>query len=187
MATLVPRVLAGEERAVRELFLLLTPSLLRVARGVLGRDHPDVEDVVQDALVRVLRALPSFRGEGGIRHFACRIAVRATSDFVRRRRNQPFLSLDSEALEATPVPDAAEARRRKLLMELLLQEISENQAETLIMRAVLGYSIEEIAEATGAPMNTVRSRLRLSKDAIRRRVESDPGMSELLKGGRGGR
>ena len=177
---LIDGVLRGDPGATRELCVLLTPSLLRVARGVLGPWHPDLEDVVQDALVRVIGALPNFRRESGLVHFAARIAVRATADFARKRRNQPFAELDVERVEnmqeGTPM---VTWRRQQLLLHLLLEELSENQSETLILRSVLGYRIEEIAETTGVPANTVRSRLRLAKEALRRRIETDPAFREL--------
>jgi DNA-directed RNA polymerase specialized sigma24 family protein len=49
------------------------------------------------------------------------------------------------------------------------------------MRAVLGHSIDEIAEALDVPINTVRSRLRLAKAALRERIETDPSLGELLE------
>ena len=49
------------------------------------------------------------------------------------------------------------------------------------MRVVLGWSLEEIAAHSGAPLNTVRSRLRLAKEGLRRRIENLPGMLEALE------
>jgi RNA polymerase sigma-70 factor (ECF subfamily) len=49
----------------------------------------------------------------------------------------------------------------------------------MVMRLALGYSVEEIATITCAPINTVRSRLRLAKDALRSRIEADPKWAEL--------
>jgi RNA polymerase sigma-70 factor (ECF subfamily) len=40
--------------------------------------------------------------------------------------------------------------------------------------------MQEVADATGAPVNTVRSRLRLAKEALRRRIEEDPALIEVL-------
>jgi len=48
------------------------------------------------------------------------------------------------------------------------------------MRVVLGWSIKEIATHSGAPLNTVRSRLRLAKEALKSRIEEDPGLVEAL-------
>ena len=40
--------------------------------------------------------------------------------------------------------------------------------------------MQEVADATGAPVNTVRSRLRLAKEALRHRIEKDPAFAELI-------
>jgi RNA polymerase sigma-70 factor (ECF subfamily) len=52
----------------------------------------------------------------------------------------------------------------------------------MVLRALLGHSIEEVAAITRAPINTVRSRLRIAKDALRRRLADDPGALDLLEG-----
>jgi RNA polymerase sigma-70 factor (ECF subfamily) len=41
--------------------------------------------------------------------------------------------------------------------------------------------MEEVAEATGVPLNTVRSRLRLAKEALRRRILEDPALAATLE------
>ena len=48
------------------------------------------------------------------------------------------------------------------------------------MHLALGHSIEEVAAAVGAPGNTVRSRIRLAKEALRARIDGDPRLAELL-------
>ncbi len=41
--------------------------------------------------------------------------------------------------------------------------------------------VQEVADATGVPVNTVRSRMRLAKEALRRRIEADPDLLEMLE------
>ena len=48
-----------------------------------------------------------------------------------------------------------------------------------MLRLALGHSVEEIASITKAPLNTVRSRLRLAKEALRTRIGNDPRWAEL--------
>lgn len=67
------------------------------------------------------------------------------------------------------------------LLRSLLDEIPTEQAEALTMRVVLGWSLDEIAQASRAPMNTVRSRLRLAKEALRKKIESNPALAEELR------
>src|SRR5262249_57080495 len=71
----------GERRAGRG------PPLLRAVRALMGPSHPDLEDVVQDVLIAVVDALPSFRGDCSLLHFAIRIATRRTTTARRRSRS----------------------------------------------------------------------------------------------------
>ena len=62
-------------------------------------------------------------------------------------------------------------------------EIPEEQAEALGLRIMLGWSLEEVAQAAGAPLNTIRSRLRLAKEALRKRIEAAPELYAALEVG----
>jgi RNA polymerase sigma-70 factor (ECF subfamily) len=138
-------------------------------------------------MVAFVQALPAFRGECSVMHYASRIAVR-TAMAARRRRLARETRADaledaptSERYAASPGEEAWVARRRDLL-RTLLDELPSVQADTFALRIALGYSMQEVADATGAPINTVRSRVRLAKEALRRRIEEDPTLAELLGG-----
>jgi RNA polymerase sigma factor (sigma-70 family) len=62
----------------------------------------------------------------------------------------------------------------------LLADLPAEQGETLAMRIVLGYSLEEVAKTTGVPVNTVRSRVRLAKERLKARIEADPTLMDVL-------
>lgn len=175
----------GNPEAVEALLTLLAPRLLRAVRALMGPAHPDVEDLVQEALVDLVSALASFRGESTLLHFAIRIATRKVTK-KRRRAHALRAWLEQcqraeEPLAVSPASPRQElvAERRRALLRELLSALPEAQAEALVMRIALGYSIEDIAEITRAPLNTVRSRLRLGKEALRTRVENDPRWAEL--------
>src|SRR5690606_15982604 len=78
--------------------------------------------------------------------------------------------------------DNTVARRRREEVQRLIDTLPGEQAETLVLRTVLGMSLAEVAESTGVPLNTVRSRMRLAKDALRKRIEE---MAPELAAGRG--
>jgi RNA polymerase sigma factor (sigma-70 family) len=188
MSPLIEAAQRGDARAIEELLGVLSQPLLRAVCALLGRDHPDVDDLVQDVLIDVVSALPSFRGESTLLHFAIRIASRKATMKRRRassvrgflERFQKDETRQSERV-ASPGEVLLADSRRRLLCELLA-ELPEAQAETMVLRALLGHSIEEVAAITRAPVNTVRSRLRIAKDALRRRLAHDPGALELLEG-----
>ena len=85
---------------------------------------------------------------------------------------------DVDAIEAPR--EELEATRRKEFVRGLLDTIPEEQAEVLVLRIMLGWALKDIATTSGAPLNTVRSRLRLAKEALRRRIADDPVLAEAL-------
>jgi RNA polymerase sigma factor (sigma-70 family) len=188
LAPVARAALSGERAAVRTFLVTVGPHLLRVVRRVLGSQHPDLDDVVQESAFALMDALPRHRGECTILHFACRVAVLTAMntrrrDAARKRLSQQdhFTELDTLAHHA-PGPDAALSRRasaqivRELLDTLLLE-----QAEALALHCVLGYTVPEIAATTGTPLETIRSRLRLAKHALRERVLGDPRLASLIE------
>ena len=180
----------GDVQAQRTVLVTLGPALLRVIRGVLGAHHPDVEDVLQDAMTAVHQVLPSFREECTLLHFGCRVALmtamNARRRLAHRQRQTPLAApetIDAVVGEGgrSPAESLAAARRREALRELLC-ELPTVQAEVLGLHTLLGYSVEETAAATGAPVNTVRSRLRHALAALRARVQGDSALREVLRG-----
>ena len=172
----------GDAAATRRLLEALAPILHRVVGQLLGPSHADVDDRVQEALVGVVRALPSFRWECSVTHFASRIAVRRTVGAREQARAmEARIQKFHESAERVEASVETPLALRCRLVRDLLATLPEPQAETLALRVVLDYSMSEVAEATGVPLNTVRSRLRLAKAALKKRIEGEPRFAELLE------
>jgi RNA polymerase sigma-70 factor (ECF subfamily) len=182
LAEVLSAARAGDARATRRLLQALGPRLLRVVRGVLGAGHPDVEDVLQDATLLVLRALEAFRGDGELEGYAVRITLRAAIAARKKHRARAEAAEPdpADAQDATAT-DESLARRRRAILRGLLERLPEAQAEALVMRVILGYSLEECARIAGVPENTVRSRVRLAREALRTEIESDPVLLDSLE------
>ena len=166
---------AGNGLATGRLLRMLTPRLGSIVRAIMGAGHPDRDDALQVSLIGFVQALPSFRG------YAATIAVRTAVAARKRARVRGSREETSEVESADPTSSPgqlAEARRQQEILRDLLAAIPTEQGETLAMRVVLGWSLEEIAAHTRVPVNTVRSRLRLAKEAMRRRIEADASLAE---------
>jgi RNA polymerase sigma factor (sigma-70 family) len=177
----------GDPIAVQTLVTTLMPYLLRVVRRVLGPGHPDLEDAVHEAAYGVLDGLPRFRGEGTVRHFACRVAA-FTATNVRRRnsthkRGHRQKSVDVELCAASapgPEQQALTASLTPIVRELVAT-LPEPLAEALTLHVILGYTVQEISRTSDVPTETVRSRLRLARQALRKRVLGNPSLLEALE------
>jgi RNA polymerase sigma-70 factor (ECF subfamily) len=115
----------------------------------------------------VLRGLGSFRGDGRFESWVDRIVARTTFAALRRLRaeTQPGAS---DVAEREPAAEAAPdtyALRRELAAAL--DRLPADQRESLVLHFAVGMTVPEIAEAVAAPFETVRSRLRLGKAALR--------------------
>jgi RNA polymerase sigma-70 factor (ECF subfamily) len=188
LAELVRAVQAGDRRATNQLLRAITPALLRVARQILGAEHPELRDVVQEAAFGVLTALPRFRGECSVLHFSCRVAVLAGMN-VRRRELSHASKAHRLAQMASVLPDwgDADTPERALASERcvsavreLLGTLPEAQAEVLGLHYAVGLTVDEIAATTAAPVETVRSRLKLGRRALRGRVLRDRRLADLV-------
>jgi len=177
LAPLARAAALRDPKATRTFLVTITPSLLRVVRRVIGAHHPDVEDVTQDAAIALIAALPSFQGACTVLHFSCRVAV-LTALAARRRltyREHWTRNLPAEEMEA--VPDEApsplanlHAARRRAELRAVLDALPTEQAEVMALHCVMGFTVDEIAASSGAPRDTVRSRLRAAREALRQQV-----------------
>jgi RNA polymerase sigma-70 factor (ECF subfamily) len=187
LASLAQDVVRGDRVATRTLLATLVPSLLRVVRKVLGQAHPEVEDVTYEAAHAVLVGLPRFRGEGTVRHFACRVAA-LTAMNVRRRdaaqkRARGRAELDPEQC-ATDGPCPEQHTLATSLVPVvrdLVAQLPLPLAEALTLHVVLGWTVSEIAGAASVSPETVRSRLRLAKQALRKAALNNPVLLEALE------
>jgi RNA polymerase sigma-70 factor (ECF subfamily) len=177
---LVRAAAAGDKEALRAVIVQVGPAIVGAVRATTGAASSDLEDVVQDSLMALVAALPVFRGECSLAHFARRIAVRRAVDVLRASgRSQRQRAEDGTCSEIAPEQSMVERRQRQ--WRALLAELPAAQAEALVLRAVEGCTVEEIAQSTGAPIETVRSRLRLAKTALRERIASDSAFADLLE------
>jgi RNA polymerase sigma-70 factor (ECF subfamily) len=180
---------AGDKDAQRTLLVTVGPAMLKVVRGVLGATHSDVEDTLQEAMVAVHLALPGFRGECTTLHFACRIAVQTAMNARRRAgyRTRITPSHEPEELAALACDDRspadlAMAEQRREGLRRLVSALPAPPAEVHALHAVLGYTVEETAAVTAAPINTVRSRLRNALVKLRARLSADGALHEAVRG-----
>ena len=179
LSALAHRAREGDTDATRSLLREIVPAVRRTCKGVLGAGHADLEDTIQESLVAFVQALPSYRFDGDITHYAVRIAFRATLYTKKRSirwrdrfRLTGTIEETTDFASSSPSEEVMLAQRRKAL-ERVLAKLPREQAEALTLRIMLDFSMNEIASICDVPLNTVKTRLRLGKDALRRHMERD--------------
>jgi RNA polymerase sigma-70 factor (ECF subfamily) len=173
--TRVAAAVAGDRKAIESLVTELLPRIRNLVR-YLVRGDSDADDLAQEALVAIVRGLPTHRGEGSFNAWADRVAVRATFAGLRKARKARERLDGAADLASVPHPDGPPdeyAQRRATAR--LLDQIPDDQRHVLVLHHVLGLSVPEIAEELSAPFETVRSRLRIGIAKLRALHGEDAG------------
>jgi len=185
---LAARALEGQPEATGELLRAVLPAVRRACRALLGASHSDLEDAVQDALIAIHRALPRYRFECSFLHYAVRITFRTTHGLRRRLliladrfRLSPTEQEPSDPRAPIAADTAVMAEQSEALRRMISQ-LPRAQAEALLLHVALEYSIAEAAAVCEVPVNTIKTRLRLGKDSLRRRIQRDPKLSRIYGG-----
>jgi RNA polymerase sigma-70 factor, ECF subfamily len=163
-----PRIAAaagGDRAAAQALCRDLLPRVRNLVRYLM-RGDARVDDVAQEALIAVLRGLGSFRGDGRFESWVDRIVARTTFAAIRRIRaeTQPG---ERAAVEGEAEAGGGETYALRRELAQALDRLPGDQRESLVLHFAIGMTVPEIAEAAAAPIETVRSRLRLGKAALR--------------------
>ena len=151
----------------------------RLARWLM-RDEDDAEDVVQEASLRAFRYFRTFVGGDG-RAWFLRI-VRNTCYAWRRHGDQaPTDSFDEEQHNsARPRSDPETLLLQAddaTLIARALSRLPDHFHQVLVLRELEGLSYQELSDVLGIPMGTVMSRLSRAREALRRALETEPGIS----------
>ena len=145
------------------------PRLHRYCARMTG-SAVDGEDVLQDALVKALRARAEGTEVDNFEGWLLRIAHHTSLDFLRGKSRNPIVSLTAEA-EASPIPEADVVA---VSVQTFLQ-LPELQRCAVILKDVLGYSVDEVASIAECTPAAAKSALQRGRVALRQlaRVPED--------------
>jgi RNA polymerase sigma-70 factor (ECF subfamily) len=163
----IEAAVGGDTHAAQALLLRVLPRVRNLIRYLVRGE--DLDDLAQDALLRVLERLPSFRGEGRFEAWVDGVTVRVTLRNMGKRRmaeSRASAALPDElANHAASRPSTRYVARRRAVAAL--DQLPMPQRVTLVMHHVLGMTVAEIATELSVPGETVRSRLRIGMGQMR--------------------
>jgi len=175
--SLLDRAQTGDERALEEILARYLPRLMRWATGRLpraARDIVDTGDLVQDSLIKVVRALGGFesRRPGAFPAYLRRTLLNRLRDEARRAASRPRM-VDLHGAERHPSPSPLEETMGSELAadyEAALDRLNDDDRAVLFLRIEMGMKFAEIAaeldrpSADAARMAVNRAGLRLARE-----------------------
>ena len=172
---LVAAARRGDAQAFNKLILNYQTLVYNVAYRML-HDPDAAADATQEAFVSAFRALHGFRG-GSFKAWLLRIVTNACYDQLRVAKRRPSTSLDDMSIDPDHSPtllDHGESPEDYALRQDLgraiqngLDHLPPDQKVTVILSDIQGLSYEEIAQATGVALGTVKSRLSRGRERLR--------------------
>jgi RNA polymerase sigma-70 factor (ECF subfamily) len=158
---LVLRCQDGDQDALASLITRWQQSFLRFA--MIVTNDPDLAaDVVQDAWINIIKALPHLRDPVSFQAWAYRIVNNQCMDMIRKRKN-PASETTVEMKQVSPIK-VLEDRDQ---VQKLLSQLSQNHRSVLALHYLQGFDINDIATITRTSKGTVKSRLFNAREKFR--------------------
>ena len=168
-AALVRRVQARDEMAFREIIERYQAKVFSIIYGIL-RNHNDAEDIAQQVFSKIYFSIRNFDFRSSLLTWIYKITVNECYDYLRKKRvrklvyESDFSEEDAHRMEASdPAVDPAVPVDRKLvqrdLVAKLLDKVSAEDRNLILLKEVEGHSVEELAAMTGLNENTIKVKL----------------------------
>lgn len=152
----VQRARQGDDDAIRELYHRYSPRVFAVVRRLAG-DDALAEDWAQEAWVRAIRALPTFRGDARFSTWIHRIAVNSALHGRRWRERRVRDEVDMPVTLPDPSPPDRSVLR--VAIQRALDALPHGMRQVIVLHDVEGYTHEEIATFLGVTPGTSKSQL----------------------------
>ncbi len=168
---MVARILSGERELFHELVRPYEKSVYLAAYSILQNEQ-DAEDAAQEAVLKALKNLPSFRAESKFSTWLISIVINEARGRLRHARVLKFESMDAapEDSEGAPMPAvisdwrevplaALERKELRQMLQAAIASLPEIYRETILLRDVEEFSIAETAATMGVSEGVVKTRL----------------------------
>lgn len=155
-------------------------------------NEEDASDMAQEAFLKAFRSLRNFKGDSSFGTWLYRITTNVCIDELRRRRrrtqhfvtlslDEPVATADGEEVEkdiadTSPTQDVIVSRKEfAYYINQILNQMKPEYRVVVILRDIMDFSYEEIAQILGCSVGTVKSRLNRARNILKKRI-ADQGL-----------
>ena len=183
--SLVAAIRAGDPVVAETFCRRVLPTVERTVRRLLGRDDGEREDLVQIAIIEIVRSIGRYRGASSLDTWVTSVTAHLVYKQIRRRSIERLVSLDGVQEEALPWSRSDGERSlatREILARIVrhLDAVGDKLAWTFVLHDVLGYDLGEVAEMMNASEAAAQSRLVRGRRRLHERIARDPELADLF-------
>jgi len=162
LAPLIARVRADDLSAFDALYRRTRNDVHRTLYPLVG-SNSDMDDLIQESFIQLLKALRTFRGDCKFSTFLYRVCANVALMHLRRGRRHPEDPVDELPTMPTGASSSpehtAQVSQAAHLLQQALDKLTAEKRVVFVYHEFMGMGPEEIAEVLSIPTNTVRSRL----------------------------
>ncbi len=170
-ADTLDRARTGDPLAFRAFVVRYERPVFALLSRMIGRGQ-QVEDLAQETFLRAFRALPGFDPQGPARvsTWLLTIATRLALDEKRRWRRPEPVAPEPASERDSPERVARQHELRAALARAI-EALPEDQRAAFVLAEFHDFSLQEIGEAVGAPVGTIKTRLFRARDKLARALD----------------
>lgn len=170
---LLRRAQKGDAEAFDELMAAQESRMYAIALRMMG-NREDAQDCAQEAMVRIYRAMGSFKGQSSLATWIYRITMNTCLDELRRRKVRKVTSLDTLVESGWSPTDKGETpeeyglrSEKQTVLNDAIQSLPDDMRAAIVLRDIKGYTYDEIADILNANVGTIKSRISRGRERLR--------------------
>ena len=174
---LIERASGGDPSAFNRLMAQHENRMYAVALRMCA-NREDAQDCLQEAMLRVYRAIGSFKGQSTFSTWVYRITMNTCLDELRRKKNRQNTSLDNLVdMGWSPTDGGAGPEKQALMHEMrekmhgAIRELPDDMRAAVVLRDIQGFSYDEIAQMLEINVGTIKSRISRGREKLREKLK----------------
>lgn len=179
---LVNQALQGIEEGFEKLVAKYQDKVYTLCYRYSGNDE-DANDLAQEAFIKAYRSLGTFKGSSRFGTWLYRVTTNVCLDELRRRKrqfqtqslDQPVAGIDSDMKpivldDAVSVDELYMQKEQAEYIQFLLNQLKPEHRMVLLLKDIMGFSYDEIAQMLNVSNGTIKSRLSRARELMRRKL-----------------
>lgn len=182
---LIERASGGDPAAFNRLMEAHEKRMYAVALRMCA-NREDAQDCLQEAMLRVYRAISSFRGQSSFSTWVYRITMNTCLDELRKKKNKQNTSLDNLLDQGWAPSDGENVPEKQAMLSetrrqisTAIQELPEDMRAAVVLRDVHGLAYDEIADALCTNVGTIKSRISRAREKLREKLSKNPELFDI--------